>query len=104
MMHNLGLHFYTYGAAQRQVAIGIGHQYIGKLYFVTSVAAYVRHIQCLVFLYLKLLAGYFYYCEHNGSKIRTAKVQERFKPANKYLQKEGLLGILTLSCFPAPDG
>jgi hypothetical protein len=31
----------------------------------------------LVFCDLKLLAGYFYDCEHNGSKIRCAKVREK---------------------------
>lgn len=74
MVQNFGLHFYAYCAANRHVAIGIGQEYISEFYFIASVATYMGHVQSLVFLHLKLLAGYFYYCEHNGSKIRTAKV------------------------------
>lgn len=85
MVQDLCLYFHAYSVAKRQVAIGISQQYVREFYFVTSIATYVRHIQSLVFFHLKLLAGYFYYCEHNGSKIRTAKVQESFNCTNKIL-------------------
>src|SRR4051812_30026713 len=65
--------------AELQVAVVVGEDHIGKFYFVTGFAPYVGNIQSLVFFDLELLAGYFNYCEHNGSKIRWAKVRLNLK-------------------------
>lgn len=83
MIQDLGLYFYAYCTTYSEVAIGVSQKHFRKFNFVSSVATYVGHVQSLIFLHLKLLAGYFYYCEHNGSKIRTAKVARKILLTNK---------------------
>jgi hypothetical protein len=81
LAENFRLHFHIHRAGERKIAVGIGHDDITKFYFVAGSATNVGNIQSLVFLDLKLLTGYFYDCEHNGSKIRWAKVRGIFHPA-----------------------
>jgi hypothetical protein len=76
--------------AEFQVAVVIGQDDIGKFYFVPGLATQIGYIQCLVFFDLELLAGYFNYCEHNGSKIRWAKVRLKCIAANKNIRLSGL--------------
>lgn len=75
-----------------QIAIGIGHNHIRELHFSAGVATDFGDVQSLVFFNLKLLTGYFYDCEHNGSKIRCAKVRERYE-IEKGRRKKSQTGV-----------
>ena len=49
-----------------QFAVGVYQEDFSELYFVSGITRYVGDIQCLIFLDLELLAGYFYNCEHKN--------------------------------------
>src|SRR5882757_2156810 len=55
-----GLYVLAYG----QRAVSIHEENFSEFYFITCVACNAGDVQCLVFLDLELLAGYFYYCKH----------------------------------------
>lgn len=57
------LDVFTYG----QFIVAVRQQDFSELYFITGVPCQFGNIQSLVLLNLKLLAGYFYNCEHKIS-------------------------------------
>ena len=82
LVEDLGLYLHA-NIAEFQVAIVVGHDHVGELELIARVSAYFGDKKGLVFFDLELLAGYFYNCEHNGSKIRWAKVRLKCIAANK---------------------
>ena len=54
-------------AADRQFVVAIRQQDFSEFYFITGVPCQFGNIQGLVLLDPKLLAGYFYNCEHKIS-------------------------------------
>lgn len=48
--------------AYRQFTVGVGQQDFCKFELISCISCYPGNVQCLVFLDLELLAGYFYYC------------------------------------------
>jgi hypothetical protein len=93
MGNNLGLNSGLYIGTGGKLTVIINQQYIRKIYFITRVATEVGNIQVLIFLNFKLLTGDFYYCKHNLSKIRSAKVGDLDKMRK---QKSKILAINSL--------
>ena len=83
MIKDLCLDFNT-AVAEGQVAIRISHNNVREFHFGAGFTTDFGNVQCLVFFNLELLAGYFYDCEHNGSKIRWAKVRVKVYVANSF--------------------
>jgi len=67
LVNDLGLDDGLDVGANGQFIIAIGQQDFSEFYFITGVPCQFGNIQSLVFLDLKLLAGYFYNCEHKIS-------------------------------------